>query len=131
MVGLIALLALFSGRDSWNSKIIGVMAWKWCKATWLYWIFFEVVICETSKNRRDGLKVVDGVMTCRPFVLYMNPEFHLSFMWCMKGEKVKKRIMNKSQCAAICLKVSFREAKKIWYYPYIVIDRPPYNVQVQ
>ena len=50
----------------------------------------------------------------------------------MKGEKVKKkRVINKSPCAAICLKVSFREAKIISCCPSIVTDRPPYTFQVQ
>ena len=88
---MMAWLTLFSGCDSWNGKIIGVMAWKWCMAWWLY----------------------------RPLFLGMNRKFCFSFTWCMIGEKVKKRIINKSPCAAICLKVSFPEAKIISYTVHI------------
>ena len=47
----------------------------------------------------------------------------------MIGEKVKKKD-NESPCGAICLKVSFGEAKIISYCPYILTDRPPYSIRI-
>ena len=93
------VIGSFFRRDSWNSKITGVMTWKWCMAWWRH----------------------------RPVFLGMNCEFILCFTWCKKGEKVKKMIINTYSCTAICLKVSFQEAKIISYCPYIATDRPLYN----
>ena len=66
VVGVMAWVALFSGHDWWNNKIIDVIKWKWWMAWW-----------------RD-----------RPLFLCVNREFRLGFTWCMKGEKVEKRKIN-------------------------------------
>lgn len=59
--GVMALSALFSRHDSWNSKILGAMSLKWGMVWW-----------------RD-----------RSLLLGVNRKFRLSFMWYMKGEQVE------------------------------------------
>ena len=81
-VGRDGVIGPFSGCHLWSSKIIGAMAWKWCMA------------CDRSLFSWG-----------ESWLLFWR------FKWCMTGEKVKKRIINKSLCAAISFKVLFEKLK--------------------